>query len=195
MVRAAGNLPAAFLHSKIYTFFSLLNPNHIFYDVSIVEGGAALITIGKRPDQPFAPPGDLPAASGAVGGSEKEENNMSHILPYAAHGSKVPVAKISPKYEGKGDARRLVGSEFTGLLPFDGMAPVPIVIPGLDMAALPTQEAITDRNMKLDLLVGDFQGLVIEFSGGDYGAVRYKGRATGVTFPNLTPTPGNAASK
>lgn len=120
---------------------------------------------------------------------------MSHILPYAAHGSKVPVAKISPKYEGKGDARRHVGSEFTGLLPFDGMAPVPIVIPGLDSSTLPSQETITERNMKLDMIVGDFQGLVIEFSGGDYGAVRYKGRATGVTFTNLTPAPGTTSTK
>ena len=38
--------------------------------------------------------------------------------------------------------------------------------------------------MKLDLLIADFKGLVIEFSGGDFGAIRYKGRATGVTFTN-----------
>lgn len=108
-----------------------------------------------------------------------------HTLPQAAHGSKLPVAKIGPKYEGKGDARRLIGVEFAGFLPFDGMAAVPIVIPNLDIATLPSQEVITERNLRLDLLVGDFQGLVIEFSGGDYGAVRYTGRATGVTFPNL----------
>lgn len=108
-----------------------------------------------------------------------------HTLPPTAHGSKLPVVKIGPKYEGKGEARRLIGVELAGLLPFDGMAAVPIVIPNLDIATLPTQEAITEHNMRLDLLVGDFQGLVIEFSGGDYGAVRYTGRATGVTFPNL----------
>lgn len=118
-----------------------------------------------------------------------------HTLPPAAHGSKLPVVKISPKFEGKGDTRRIIGGELTVLLPFDGMAAVPIVIPGLDVTTLPTQEAITERNMKLDLLVGDFQGLVIEFAGGDYGAVRYTGRATGVTFTNLTPAPGSAGPK
>lgn len=115
---------------------------------------------------------------------------MAHILPFLAHGSKLPVSKTSPRYEGKGDARHIVGSELTVLLPFDGMAQVPIVIPNLDPTTLPAQETITERNMKLDMLIGDFQNLVIEFSGGDFGAVRYKGRATGVTFTNLTPAPG-----
>lgn len=113
---------------------------------------------------------------------------MAHTLPYAAHGSKLPVVKISPKYEGKGDARHIIGTEVTTLLPFDNMAPAPIIIPGLDTAELPAQEIVTERNLKLDLLVGDFQNSVIEFSGGDYGSVRYKGRATGVTIVNLTPS-------
>ncbi len=112
---------------------------------------------------------------------------MSHRLPPAAHGDTLPVVKIGPKYEGRGEARHVVGTELTALLPFDGMAQVPITIPGLDAATLPTPEMVADRNMKLDLLIGKFQGLTIEFSGGDYGAVRYKGRATGVTFINLTP--------
>ena len=118
-----------------------------------------------------------------------------HTLPPAAHGSKLPVVKIAPKYEGKGEARHIIGSELTGLLSFDGMAAVPIVIPGLDVATLPSQEAVTERNMRLDLLVGDFQGLVIEFSGGDFGTVRYTGRATGVMFTNQTPASGSASPK
>lgn len=117
-----------------------------------------------------------------------------HTLPPAAHGPKLPVVRISPKYEGKGDARRLIGVELAGLLPFDGMSAVPIVIPNLDVTTLPSQETITEHNMKLDLLVGDFQGLVIEFSGGDYGAVRYTGYAKGVSFPSLT-APGSASPK
>lgn len=110
---------------------------------------------------------------------------MPHTLPAAAHGDTLPIAKIAPKYEGKGDARHIVGTELTALLPFDNMAPAPIVIPGLDAATLPTPETVTERNIKLDLLMGKFQGLVIEYSGGDFGSIRYKGRATGVTFPNL----------
>lgn len=120
---------------------------------------------------------------------------MNHVLPYAAHGSKLPVAKIGPKYEGKGDARHIIGAELCTLLPFDGMAPAPIVIRGLDAATLPTQETITERNMKLDMLVGDFQGLVIEYAGGDFGAIRYSGKATGVTFTNLTPASGSTSAK
>lgn len=119
----------------------------------------------------------------------------AHTLPYAAHGPKLPVAKIEPKFEGKGDARHIVGAEVTTLLPFDGMAPAPIVIRGLDVATLPTQEAITERNLKLDLVVGDFQGLVVQYMGADFGAVRYFGRATGVTFTNLTTAPGSTSAK
>lgn len=114
---------------------------------------------------------------------------MPHILPFAAHGSKLPVVKSAPKYEGRGDARHITGSELTVLLPFDGMASAPISITNLDFSTLPTQETITERNMRLDMLVGEFQDLVIEFSGGDYGAVRYRGRATGVKFINLNPSP------
>lgn len=113
---------------------------------------------------------------------------MAHILPATAHGSKLPVSKITAKAEGRGEARRIIGSELTALLPFDGMASVPIVIPGMDAATLPSMEVITERNMKLDLLVGEFRDLVIEFSGGDFGTVRYKGRASGVTFSNLHPS-------
>lgn len=120
---------------------------------------------------------------------------MAHTLPAAAHGDTLPIVKITPKYEGKGEARHIVGTEATALLPFDNMAQVPIVIPGLDAAALPTPETVTERNMKLDLIMGKFQGLVIEFSGGDFGAVRYKGRATGVTVTNLGPAPGSTGPK
>lgn len=120
---------------------------------------------------------------------------MAHTLPHAAHGSKLPVSKAEAKYEGRGDARHIVGTEITALLPFDGMAPVPILIRGLDVATLPSPEVITERNIKLDLLVGDFKDLVIEYSGGDYGAVRYKGRAAGVTFINLAQAASTPASK
>lgn len=121
---------------------------------------------------------------------------MPHTLPYAAHGDTLPIVKISPKYEGRGEARHIVGTEVTAPLPFDNMALAPITIPGLDAATLPTPETVTERNMKLDLLIGKFQGLVIEYSGGDYGSIRYKGRATGVTFTNLTPAaPSTPAPK
>jgi len=112
---------------------------------------------------------------------------MPHTLPPAAHGDTLPVVKITPKHEGRGEARHIVGAELTALLPFDSMAPAPIVIPGLDAATLPTPEIVAGRNMKLDLLIAKFENLVIEFSGGDFGAVRYKGRATGVAFTNLPP--------
>lgn len=114
-----------------------------------------------------------------------------HVLPPNAHGNRLPVSKIAEKYDGKGDARHVIGAEITVLLPFDNLAPVPIVIEGLDVAALPSAETVNEHNMKLDLLIGDFQGLVIEFAGGDFGAIRYRGRATGVSFPSLAPASGN----
>lgn len=117
---------------------------------------------------------------------------MGHTLPRAAHGDVLPVVKIAPKFEGKGDARHIVGAELMALLTFDNLAPVPIVIQGLDASTLPAPEVVAERNMKLDLLLAKFDGLVIEFSGGDYGAVRYKGSARGVTFTNLTTSNGKA---
>lgn len=119
---------------------------------------------------------------------------MAHTLPHAAHGDTLPIVKIGSKYEGRGESRHIVGTEVTAILPFDNMALAPIVIPGLDAATLPTSETVTERNMKLDLLMGKFQGLVIEYSGGDFGSIRYKGRATGVTVTNLTAT-GTASPK
>jgi len=116
---------------------------------------------------------------------------MAHTLPSAAHGDTLPIVKISPSYSGKGEARHVVGTKLTVLLPFDAMVSVPVVVLGLDTATLPTPEAVNDRNMRLDLLIGKFQNLVIEFSGGDFGAVRYKGRAAGVTFTNLAPAGKN----
>ena len=113
---------------------------------------------------------------------------MAHILPKAAHGDTLPVVKIAPKYEGRGDARHVIGTETTVLLPFDNMAAAPVVIAGLDASTLPSPEIVTERNMKLDLIMARFDGLVIEFSGGDFGAVRYKGTAKGVTFTNMTPS-------
>ncbi len=113
---------------------------------------------------------------------------MAHILPHAAHGDTLPVVKITPKLEGRGDARRTIGAELTALLTFDNLAPVPIVIQGLDASTLPTPEIVAERNARLDLLMARFDGLTIEFSGGDFGAVRYKGTAKGVTFTNMTPS-------
>lgn len=70
----------------------------------------------------------------------------------------------------------------------------PITIPGLDISKLPSPEVVTERNMKLDFLKARFSDLVITFSGGDYGAIRYKGTATGVEFLNLT-LAGTASAK
>lgn len=111
---------------------------------------------------------------------------MAHTLPHAAHGDVLPVVKIAPKFEGKGDTRHVIGTELTVLLTFDALAAAPVVIAGLDASALPSPEIVAAHNMKLDLLLGKFDGLTIEFSGGDFGAVRYKGTARGVTFASPT---------
>ena len=114
---------------------------------------------------------------------------MSHTLPHAAHGDVLPVVKIAPKFEGKGEARHVIGTELTVLLPFDSLAAAPVVIIGLDAASLPSPEIVAAHNAKLDLLLGKFDGLTIEFSGGDFGAVRYKGSAKGVTFASPAQNP------
>lgn len=116
-------------------------------------------------------------------------------LPFAAHGDTLPIVKISQKFEGVGAARHEVGVQFTALLLFDNCAVVPIVVPGLDISQFPSAEIVTQRNMKLQFLVARLQNLVITFSGGDYGAIRYKGTATGVEFLNLTAQPSNTPTK
>lgn len=117
-------------------------------------------------------------------------------LPYAAHGDTFIIAKIKEKMEGKGDARHIVGAELTAILLFDNLAPAPITIVGLDTKQLPTPEVVNERNMKQDFLMARFKGPVIEYAGGDYGAVRYKGTATGVEFLNLSASaPGVAIKK
>ena len=105
-------------------------------------------------------------------------------LPPPAHGDTLPIVKIVPKYEGSGDARHIAGTTVTALLLFDNCAQVPISIPGLDAAKLPAPEVVTERNMKLDFIKARFTDLVISFSGGDYGAIRYKGTASGIEILN-----------
>ena len=103
-------------------------------------------------------------------------------LPPSAHGDILPIVKIASKFEGKGDARHIVGAQITALLLFDNCTQVPITIPGLDVAKLPTSQDVTEHNMKMDFLKARFTELVINFSGGDYGAIRYSGIASGVEF-------------
>lgn len=115
------------------------------------------------------------------------------FLPFAAHGDTLLVVKIAPKHEGRDAARHIIGSELIGLLLFDSCAQVPIVIPGLDHTTLPAPEVMTERNIKMDFLKVRFQNLSISFRGGDFGAVHYKGTASGVEL--LNPTPSAPASK
>jgi len=110
-------------------------------------------------------------------------------LPHTAHGDKLPIVKINEKKTGTGADRRSIGSELHVLLLFDSCAHVPITIEGLDSQRLPAPDIVTERNMRGEFLVGQFRNLVIEFWGGDYGAVRYRGKATGVEFLNLTSAP------
>lgn len=114
------------------------------------------------------------------------------ILPFAAHGDTLPVVKISTKYEGSGAARHEIGTQLNALLLFDSCAQVPITVQGLDVSQMPSPELVSERNMSLKFLVAKFQNLAIAFSGGDYGAIRYKGTATGVEFLNLNPPQANS---
>lgn len=109
-------------------------------------------------------------------------------LPLAAHGDTLPIIKIAQKFEGSGDARHITGAQLTGLLLFDNCAQVPITISGLDASKLPSPEVVTERNMSLNFIKARFTDLVITFSGGDFGAIRYKGTANGVEFLNLAPS-------
>lgn len=109
-------------------------------------------------------------------------------LPSVAHGDTQPIVKIGPKSEGQGPTRHVTGSQITIMLLFDNCAQVPVAIPGLDASMLPSPELVTERNMKMDFLVARFRDLSITYSGGDYGAIRYKGTASGVEFLNLNPS-------
>lgn len=100
-------------------------------------------------------------------------------LPHAAHGDVLSVVKISPKYEGKGEARHIIGTQFHALMLFDNCAQATIVVLGLDPDKMPAPEVITDRNMKLDFLKVRFTNLVINYFGADYGSIRYPGTASG----------------
>lgn len=118
---------------------------------------------------------------------------MPSTLPFAAHGDTLPVVKITTKYEGSGPARHEAGVQLNALLLFDHCAQVPITVPGLDITKFPSTEVVTQRNMKMQFLVARFRDLAITFSGGDYGAIRYKGTASGVEFLNLNPAPTQPA--
>ena len=117
---------------------------------------------------------------------------MAHTLPSAAHGDSLYITKIEPKYEGRGDARHIIGTEIVVMLLFDHCTPVPIVIRGLDAATLPDDRVVTERNMSKNFLIGRFKDLVITYRGGEYGSVVYSGTASGVEISNLTP-PASAA--
>lgn len=108
-------------------------------------------------------------------------------LPRGAYGDTLPVVNIEEAKEGKGEARHTVGVKFTTLLPFDHCAPAPITITGLEITKFPSQDILLQRNVKLQLLVARFHDLEISFRGGDYGAIIYSGRASGVEFLNLNP--------
>ncbi len=105
-------------------------------------------------------------------------------LPFTAHGDTLPIVKIGPKYEGTGDARHIVGTAVTAMLLFDNCAQVPITILGLDAAKLPAPEVVAEHNMKQNFTQARFTNLVITFSGGDYGTVRYRGTASGIEILN-----------
>ena len=112
---------------------------------------------------------------------------MPSTFPFAAHGDTLPVVKIGSKFEGAGAARHEVGAQINAMLLFDNCAQVPIVISGLDASKLPSPELVMERNTTMKFLIAKFNNLVITFSGGDFGAIRYKGTATGVEFLNLNP--------
>ncbi len=99
-------------------------------------------------------------------------------LPRTAHGDTLPVVKIGPKNEGKGEARHFVGTQFNGLLLFDNCAQATIIVPGLDPAKMPAPDVITERNMKMDFLKVRFTDLTINYFGTEYGGVRYSGTAS-----------------
>lgn len=100
-------------------------------------------------------------------------------LPHAAHGDTLPIVKISPKYEGKGETRRIIGTQLHALLLFDNCAQAPITILGLDSATLPAPGIVAEHNMTMSFLKARFTDLVITFNGGDYGTVKYHGTASG----------------
>lgn len=99
-------------------------------------------------------------------------------LPRIAHGDVLPVVKISPKSEGKGESRHTVGTQLNGLLLFDNCAQATIIVSGLDPAKMPAPDVITERNMKMDFLKVRFTNLTINYFGTEYGGVRYTGTAS-----------------
>jgi len=113
---------------------------------------------------------------------------MAHILPKAAYGETLPIVKAKEKLRGSGDSRRSIGAEYTAMLLFDGLAHVPVVVEGAELKI--SQDTLNEHNLKMEFVMARFSGLTIEFSGGDYGAVNYRGTAKSVEFVNLTPNSG-----
>ena len=107
-----------------------------------------------------------------------QKGNPMATLPHSAHGDTLPVVKIGPKYEGKGEARHIVGTQLYVLLLFDNCAQAPTTVLGPDPTLFPPPEVVAERNMKADFLKARFTDLVITFSGGDYGAINYRGTAS-----------------
>lgn len=119
---------------------------------------------------------------------------MATILPPVAYGDTLPLIKLDKAFKGRGEARQEIGVKATAMLLFDNCAPVPIIIPGLDISKLPSPEIVSERNMKMQFLVARFQDLEITFRGGDYGAVIYSGTASGIEILNLNSTPAQSST-
>lgn len=116
-------------------------------------------------------------------------------LPKAAYDDNQIVTKVAPKYDGTGDARRIIGIIVDIMLLFDNCARVPVTILGADISKFPAAEVVHERNLKMDFLKAHFTDLVISFSGGDFGSIRYKGTASGIEFVNLLPASNTANPK
>lgn len=103
-------------------------------------------------------------------------------LPFQAHGDTLPVVRAEHAKEGPKDNRQVIGSKLIALLLFDSCAQVPVVIRGLDVSQLPAPEVFIQHNLRMNFVMAKFSNLVISFTGGDYGNIRYSATASGVEF-------------